>query len=476
MLFSTEFGIASRSSDDDWFDTILNTDTRLFVDLFLIFKEPSDSPWATAHGRIVAHFDLCFQLIVQGNLNPASVPFKKALDLLSFPEPAELCLGFTSTGIRGSGSGRGYANLIASAMVDAVTRGVKELTHFEELGILNEGIGADRISDITCNVLKRDLIAYTQSICKKHNLPTRPCNVWAAGYDDRRLRWTSDEVELPWNVYTGNPVILVPKRFLRELPSINDRDWWSWYENERLREDFNYEVMGSVNKATIVETARQHPAYIDRWLSLREEAPATPYNFESDPHGVVNWDPATANYVNTRPLTLHLPDSDESFFEVIETVLNEFQRFVEECRGWSLLWNDNQSEKPEEAAQLLFRGIVEHYCRANNIVVDREVELGRGPVDFKFSNGYSHRALLEIKKLHNGKFWNGLDAQLLSYMRSDACADGWFVAIGYRKTTTSDAKITELPRRIQQLRAAHPTLRLRSRYVDAMPKSSASKL
>lgn len=157
-------------------------------------------------------------------------------------------------------------------------------------------------------------------------------------------------------------------------------------------------------------------------------------------------------------------------------MLNEFQHFVEESRGWSLLWNDNQTEKPEEAAQLLFRGIVEHYCRANNIVVDREVELGRGPVDFKFSNGYSQRALLEIKKLHNGKFWNGLDKQLLSYMRSDACPDGWFVAIGYRNTSASDAKIEELPRRIQQLRTSHPTLRLRSRYVNAMPKPSASKL
>jgi hypothetical protein len=291
-----------------------------------------------------------------------------------------------------------------------------------------------------------------------------------------RLRWTSEAVQLPWNAYAGNPVILIPKRFLRELPSINDHDWWSWYENERLRDDFNYEVMGSVNKATIVEAAREHPEYVERWLSLREEAPATPYNFERDSRGVVSWVPATANYVSTRPLALHPPDSDESFFEVIEIVLNEFQRFVEESRGWSLLWNDNQTEKPEEAAQLLFRGIVEHYCRANNIVVDREVELGRGPVDFKFSNGYSQRALLEIKKLHNGKFWNGLDKQLPSYMRSDACTDGWFVAIGYRNTTASDAKIAELPKRIQQLRAAHPTLRLRSRYVNAMPKPSASKL
>lgn len=190
----------------------------------------------------------------------------------------------------------------------------------------------------------------------------------------------------------------------------------------------------------------------------------------------MGWVPATANYVSRRPLVLTPPDDDERFFEVIETVLDEFQRFVEENRGWSLLWNDDKTEKPEESAQLLFRGIVEHYCRANNIVVDREVELGRGSVDFKFSNGYSRRALLEIKKLHNGKFWNGLDKQLTSYMRSDACVDGWFVAIAYRDTPTSNARATKLPGRIKQLRAAHPKFWLRSRFVNAMPKPSASNL
>ena len=154
MLFSKEFGV-SATADDDWFDVILNTDTRLFVDPFLIFKEPSQSCWHTCHEKIIKHFDLCFKLIVQGNLNPNSTAFKKALDLLSFPEPAELCLGFTSRGSKGAGSGRGFAEIIAKAMIDAVNRGMSQLKHFEELGILNEGIGADRISDITCNVLKK---------------------------------------------------------------------------------------------------------------------------------------------------------------------------------------------------------------------------------------------------------------------------------------------------------------------------------
>ncbi|GAA2386932.1 hypothetical protein GCM10009855_28800 [Gordonia cholesterolivorans] len=46
VQFSEYFDVAV-DDDDDWFDPILDTDTRLFVDPFLIFKE-SDGPWSTA--------------------------------------------------------------------------------------------------------------------------------------------------------------------------------------------------------------------------------------------------------------------------------------------------------------------------------------------------------------------------------------------------------------------------------------------
>ena len=55
----------------------------------------------------------------------------------------------------------------------------------------------------------------------------------------------------------------------------------------------------------------------------------------------------------------------------------------------------------------------------SGIELDREVELGRGPVDFKASSGTSARLLIEVKKLHNGRFWNGLRYQLPSYLQSD---------------------------------------------------------
>jgi hypothetical protein len=115
------------------------------------------------------------------------------------------------------------------------------------------------------------------------------------------------------------------------------------------------------------------------------------------------------------------------------------------------------------------------YCRFNNIVVDREVELGRGPVDFKFTNSYTRRALLEIKKVHNGRFWNGLAAQLPSYMHSDQCRDGWFLAIQYRDAGTSPIRLRKLPQEVRRV-AGDTGTNLRFQAIDATRKLSASEL
>ena len=52
-----------------------------------------------------------------------------------------------------------------------------------------------------------------------------------------------------------------------------------------------------------------------------------------------------------------------------------------------------------------------------------------GPVDFRFSCGYSNRVLLEAKLARNTRFWNGLKKQLPQYMKIDSCHRGIFLVI-----------------------------------------------
>jgi hypothetical protein len=474
MLASVEFGI-SRTASDDWFDPILDADTELFVDPFLIFREKS-AFWKGAHTRLINHFDQAFHLIAEGNLNPQSIPYKKALALLVFREPRELCLGYTAQGTAGLGSGFGYAEAIGEAISDAIQRGLKHPRHFEELGILNQGIGPDRISDITCTILKATLVDYTRTIAQRHSLPVSKHHVFAASFDNQRMSWENPEVEVPTNPCNGGPLLFVPERFLRDLPVLNAEEWWNYHESERLRNDLNYEILGNVNKETIIAAARQNPESVREWTIRKEGEAASGYDFQSDPKGVWQWDQASVTFVKNNPLVLASAKTQEEFRQIIRRIVASYRLFVEDQGGWSLLWNSGlRKEKPESAAQLLFRGVAQSYCKANNISLDREVNLGRGPVDFKFSQGYSRKAHLEVKKLHNGKFWNGLEQQLPSYMKSDEVSDGWFLAIRYNERPSSKKNAQELPIRVGAV-AKKREINLEFGIVDAEPKKSASKL
>ncbi len=473
MLASKHFNI-SRRRQDDWFDTILDDDTKLFVDPFLVFQD-STSPWKDAHDNIIRHFDIAFQLIAEGNRNPNSLQYRKALHLLVFTEPRELCLGYTDRGTAGLGSGAGYARTIAAAICDAIARGLEHPRHFEELGVLNEGIGADRISDITCTLLKARLVTYTQTIARRHSIPMTTHKIFAARFDSQRLRWQAPEMSVPTNPCTGGPLLFVPQRFLRELPVLNADDWWDNYENEQLREDVNYEIMGKVDKATIVAKARQHPESVRHWTIAKESQTATPYDLNRDPKGVHVWDAAADQYVRSNPLIIHPATNEAAFLSIIENILGQFRLFIEDQGGWDLLWASRQREKPEHAAQLLFRGIAQNYCRANDISLDSEVNLGRGPVDFKFSTGYSCRAHIEVKKLHNGKFWNGLERQLPAYMRSDQVENGWFLVIRYRDGKKWDKRLQSIPARLARVNQ-DKHLNLSYLTIDARRQLSASKL
>ena len=172
--------------------------------------------------------------------------------------------------------------------------------------------------------------------------------------------------------------MFVPRRFLRDLPQLNKDDWWEYFEDEQLRDDLNYEVMGNVDKRTIVATARANMDSVRRWADDRERQPGEPYDFDADPKGVVQWEAAAADFTQSNPLAIKAADDAATFNAVIDLIIEQFRLFIEEQRGWSLLW-DGAKDKPETAAQLIFYGIARNYCQANNIVIDPETISAEGP-------------------------------------------------------------------------------------------------
>lgn len=472
MRFSETFAI-ERTKEDDWFDPHLTIDTKLFIDPLLLLEAGGD--WAQAHAELIAHFVHCYGLVAKAT-TPTSVSAKAARRLLTFPEPYELGLGYTASGTRGSGSGDRFAARMADGIAVAIAAGLDQPEHIEEIGILNEGIGADRISDATANVIKARLIAYTQAVARRHEIPLETHKVRNARVSLDAARWHDEAVELPTNPVTQRPIILVPEFLLNGLPTLNADDWFNSHFNDDIRLSLNLKVGEGVTKASIVQFARRNPERVRQWArtqTSREDLMG--YDFGGDPLGIVQWDREPARFALEHPLPARMVVTHDDLVELVAEVVDRFRHFVEEQRGWSLLWNDEDTPKPEAAAQLLFLGLAQPYLRQFNVELDREVELGRGPVDFKASSGTSARLLIEVKKLHNGKFWNGLRYQLPSYLTSDSSAHGWFISVQYRSNRSAIDRLRILPAEVARV-ATKIGKKLRFSAVDARPPLSASKI
>ncbi|GAA3533594.1 hypothetical protein GCM10022222_16150 [Amycolatopsis ultiminotia] len=394
---------------------------------------------------------------------------------MEFPEPEEFGLGLTRKGRNGSGTGKGFAKLMVVAMRDAIELGLQDLTHFEELGLLVEKIGRDRISDITCNILKPQFIQYTQDVCRDLAVSTEQFPVKHASFDSHRMRWCTERLSLPKNPFTNGPILLIPSRFLRELPALDSTDWWNFVEPD-LRMDLNLSLNQHINKSEVIRRARSNTDLVRQWSSTSEERPADPYPVDRDPVGLHNWQARTREFANEHPIDISTIATKDDLLRFVEKIITEFKHQIEEEGLWSLLYNDDTGHpKRETSIQLLFKGVVQSYCRAHGIGLDREVELGRGPVDFIVSKDSRVRVLLEIKKMSNGKFWNGLENQLVSYMESAQCSSGWFLAVRFGDTKNQRERTAKLPARTSH--AAHQTgFVIRSTWVDARRKDSASNL
>ncbi len=220
MKFTDFFGI-TPGPGDDWFDPILTADTRLFVDPFAIYSD-ADERWETAHAHLIEFFNLVLGLVAQAGLRSNSPHWKAAQRLLKFPEPAEFCLGYGETPL-GSGTGSGFGGDMLQAAVIAIREGVTEVSHFEELALFSQGIGADRISDIVCNVLKSYFIDYTREVAERHGVDVQDVPVRHADWSAEFTRWEDEQLPLPVNPWTEKGVLLVPARFLRPLPTVLPR-------------------------------------------------------------------------------------------------------------------------------------------------------------------------------------------------------------------------------------------------------------
>ena len=102
MLFSDYFEI-TKGKGDDWFDPMLDVDTKLFIDPLLVTDAPHIN-FRNIGGKISKFFDIAFQLAAESEAKRSDTKYIQLCSMMKFPEVQELCLGY-SRSTKGAGAG-----------------------------------------------------------------------------------------------------------------------------------------------------------------------------------------------------------------------------------------------------------------------------------------------------------------------------------------------------------------------------------
>jgi hypothetical protein len=484
LRFSDHFSISALTDDDDWFDPILNCDTPLYIDPFLVFDD-DDPFWADARQIVLDFFSLALEFVRMAEGSRTSPHWLKAQRILTFPEPREFALGLSMGHPEGAGAGPVYAQRMTEALGVLAENNVKEVQHIQTFSLFCEGLGVDRISDIFCNILKFKFIEYTKNVAARHEVSLTSVPVKHLSWGRTNGRWHTGRVDLPSSPAFNGGVLLAPKRFMRDIPLVTPDSFWSWADaqaGEDLRSELNYELninlTNAEQNAAGRDTARRHPYLALKYVTEVAEDKHDSYDVDVDPDLLVGWAEAGEDAATRRP-SLGQPSSEEDFREWVEKLTLEFQHAVEEQDLWRVLWDDAlQKPRKEKIVQAVAAAMFAAHSRAAKVDVSREVDMGRGPVDFKFSQGtWEKRALIEVKLINSSKFFSGASKQLPQYLRTEQIEFGIYLCVGYTDADFAPERVKRVDDTLRAL-SIEKGVTMKPIYVDARHtnKQSASTI
>jgi len=412
------------------FDGFVDMDSRLYVDPRLL-RDSSAPEMKTSYKRFKNHFRDVHTLL-RNTQTKNDVMWRKARTLLTFKEKPVMALGYSIRGTAGSAIGSGLACTLTETAHQIIKAGIAEPTIFELVGLIESGIGPDRISDMTVAIIFPDLLEYSARMARKLKLAT--------------LEYHNQTI--PCDPDTEKGIVLVPADILSSLPLAFDWDSRDFVcaQNEELRRKVSsiigktWRQASRIKKPELKAVLLRYPKLIQDALNIYKSKKASKYNFDDDPAGEFAWEALAKSYAKQYPLGLGKTGLKRpgDVCGLVEKICMKYKTLVEDNGLWEVFWY-NGKLRNERIAQLNLFGVSDAYCEANNVDITRESNGGRGPVDFKYSTGYKARVTVEVKYSSNKKLWNGWNKQLPIYNKAEKTKYSLYLII----RTSDDPKVIE---------------------------------
>ncbi|OFV97097.1 MAG: hypothetical protein A3F68_03275 [Acidobacteria bacterium RIFCSPLOWO2_12_FULL_54_10] len=450
------------------FNALIGLDNSLFVDPKLL-KTAKVSEFKNSRTEVEDYFSKVIRLL-RASKRQGDVAWSAALSKLTFEEENGAALGYSGAGGHGKAIGPELAKRLCARAAEIVALGIDDPVIFELIPLFEEGFGADRLSDMAVGILDKRFHSYTQRVVSALDL--KP---------NAKFRFGGNDWHLPLHPDGKTPLIFIPCELLNDLPialARSEIDEVSKF-NEEVRIGWS-EIFATATKQKrrpskheIRELFLKNPKNLRDLIEVYRKSNPVGYDFDRDPKGLFDWDEIGREVAIKFPLNLEIrkPASLAELKTIVNAIIRQFQRNVEDNKLYEVLYDDDLKPRLERFSQRLFYAVADSYCAANNIDISREPNAGNGPVDFKLSSGYTGRILVEVKLSSSPRLIHGFETQLPAYQQSEATRESVYLIM---RLPGSDASI----KNVQKLRdnAIKVGKKVPSIFViDARPQKSATK-
>ena len=226
VFISDFFELNDRLDELGVFDSIINKDSHFFINLLRLKK--SDTPeFSNAYERVNDFFSN-IMILLSASKDKGDRFYREALKKFSFSGLNGVNLGFSETGVD-AGFGRVLSEKVISDAFDIVKNGSTQPEIFQLVGLFEENVAADRLSDMIATIIKPDIEAYTRRI-------NQALQINQTHYPDVEF---INEIAI--NPFKNCELLYLPTEVLHELPIARCWDDIDRVisENEKIRNEVN---------------------------------------------------------------------------------------------------------------------------------------------------------------------------------------------------------------------------------------------
>jgi len=254
--FTEFFGLKIDQDELNFLDIYAHQDMPLFLDPFGI--SAMGTKWSKECENQIATY---FQFLVDSIKIGDKKSIKNLLSALH--EVNEVALGYSQNVPTGKGIGQKQAKEILYAFENSEAAKSGDIKDIADCALLIPGINRDKISDITANILKKQLIQFTKEQCNLYSIPTKKTPI--SSFDFESMNFKSYYDFLP--IVNGNPKILLPITSVRQDPELSKDKYYRNFVLEFLRTEHSHagDSLASVLKngkikVTIADLKKKYPS------------------------------------------------------------------------------------------------------------------------------------------------------------------------------------------------------------------------